>query len=81
MINGGMALSITRYTVFREASYDILSGHSQYSSVKFFNGGQERQAIEFINSKENIKKYGTLYLERRDADGCHDYNNYTKQWE
>lgn len=76
-----MALNNTRYTVFHETDFDIQTGHSQYSSVEFFNGSQEQQAIEFINSKENIKKYGTLYLERRDADVRHDYNNYTKQWE
>ena len=72
---------MTRYTVFHETDYDIQTGHSQYSPVAFFKGSEEQQAIEFINSEEAVKKYGTLYLERRDADGCHDYNNYTKQWE
>lgn len=74
-------MAMTRYTVFHETDYDIQTGHSQYSPVAFFNGSEEQQAIEFINSEEAVKKYGTLYLERRDADGCHDYNNYTKQWE
>lgn len=76
-----MTLNNIHYIVFRETDYDIMSGHSYYSPVEYFNGSEEQQAIDFINSEENIKKYGTLYLERRDADGSHDYNNYTKQWE
>lgn len=68
-----------KYIVRVEDGYDSSSGLPKLKEIKTFKHAPE--AIEFITAPKNIGMYGTLYLERVDADGNrYGFNGLTRSW-
>ena len=57
-----------KYEVFKEKDYGEVYGRPGYERVCSVRG--EKEAMEFINDLNNIRRYGEMLLEKRDSDGA-----------
>lgn len=68
-----------KYEVYHEVGWDEKTGTAKYERLKTIKN--EKEALAFANSIENIGKYGNMRIEARLGGVSYTYNEKTESWE